>query len=79
MDIFTRQGFGEEVQKMRFKCRDCGAYFDEYEEVQESRGEFWGMPAYETMCYCPECGSDDFDEAEIVEAEEEQDNDDDGE
>ena len=54
-----------------FKCRDCGAYFQECEEVSESRGEFWGMPAYETMCYCPECGSDDFDEDYVVEAEEE--------
>lgn len=46
----------------RFRCNDCGNYFEEYEEVEEDRGEFWGMPAYETMYYCPFCGSEDFDE-----------------
>lgn len=60
-----------------FKCRDCGEYFDEYDEEREYRGEFWGMPAYENMCYCPYCGSEDFDESDIVEAEEEDDANDD--
>lgn len=55
-----------------YKCWDCGAYFDEYDKVKEYRGEFWGTPAYETMCVCPVCGGD-FDLAEIVEAEEAED------
>jgi hypothetical protein len=55
-----------ESKKMRFKCWECGRYFNEYKEVQESRGEFWGIPCSETMCYCPYCNGD-FDEAEVVE------------
>ena len=47
----------------RFICYDCGAYFDEPKEVRESRGEFWGAPAFETMYYCPYCESDDFEES----------------
>ena len=42
----------------KYRCIDCEQEFDEPEEVQESRGEFWGMPAYETMYYCPYCGGD---------------------
>lgn len=54
-----------------YKCYDCGAEFDEYEEVSESRGEFWGMPAYETMAYCPICHSENFfDDAEHFDWEE---------
>ena len=44
-----------------FKC-DCGAIFEEPDWVEESRGEFWGMPAYERMAYCPHCGDDCFSE-----------------
>lgn len=47
-----------------FICNDCGALFGEPKAVQEDRGEFWGMPACETMYYCPHCGSDDFEEYE---------------
>lgn len=47
-----------------FKCNDCGSKFYQPEDVYESRGEFWGMPAYEVMYYCPICGSEDFDECE---------------
>lgn len=53
-------------KKMRFKCWECGKTFNEYKEVQESRGEFWGIPCSETMCYCPYCDGD-FDEREVVE------------
>lgn len=56
----------------RFACRNCGEGFDDPDVVEEDRGEFWGMPAYEEMWYCPCCGSDDFDEAEIVLAEQEE-------
>lgn len=54
------------------KCFDCGwtGEQEELRRVEESRGEFWGMPAYETMYYCPCCGSDyieDYDEEEYEE------------
>lgn len=51
---------------MCYICRDCGNYFDSPATEQEDRGEYWGMPAFETMYYCPFCGSEDFDDAGIV-------------
>lgn len=48
----------------RFRCNNCGCEFDEPKRVKESRGEFWGAPAYETMYCCPSCGSDDLEEQE---------------
>ena len=54
------------------RCCDC-SWIGEPEElkaVDESRGEFWGMPAYETMYYCPECGSDCVDDYNEEEEEE---------
>ena len=42
-----------------FRC-ECGARFEEPKIVHEYRGEFWGTPAYEEMCYCPYCGDDCF-------------------
>jgi len=48
------------------RCEDCGERFSSPKMVSESRGEFWGSPAYEEVPYCPYCGSDDFcDENEI--------------
>lgn len=46
------------------RCCDCGwiGTGDELKAVEESRGEFWGTPAYETMYYCPCCGSDDIED-----------------
>lgn len=46
------------------KCYDCGwiGEPDELEVVQESRGEFWGIPCSETMYYCSCCGGDYIDE-----------------
>ena len=45
-------------------CEHCGAIFDEprLSTHYESRGEYWGFPAYEKMvyAYCPECGSEDI-------------------
>lgn len=38
-----------------YKCFDCGYEFDEPITWQESRGEFWGAPCYETVCGCPNC------------------------
>ncbi len=48
----------------KYRCSDCGNIFaeDEIETVRESRGEFWGAPAYETVSVCPYCHSDEFDE-----------------
>jgi predicted nucleic acid-binding Zn-ribbon protein len=42
------------------KCLECGKVFedDEIAHWQESRGEFWGFPAYETMSGCPHCQGD---------------------
>lgn len=57
--------------KPRFRCCDCGKYFDYPKYVMESRGEFWGSPCYEEMPYCPYCGGD-FDEAETVDEQEEE-------
>ena len=31
---------------------------DEIAHWRESRGEFWGSPAYETMSGCPRCQGD---------------------
>ena len=43
-------------------CNDCGRQFIEPKAYRESRGEFWGFPAYETIYLCPACGGDDFEE-----------------
>lgn len=45
-----------------YRCEDCGALFYEPKAVQESRGEYWGVPCSETVYYCPCCGSECFDE-----------------
>ncbi len=45
-----------------FRCNDCGKEFEEPKVVPEYRGEFWGAPAYEDEYYCPNCGSDDYEE-----------------
>lgn len=46
------------------RCAECGwtGTFEELRPVEEFRGEFWGMPAYEMMYYCPACGSDEVDD-----------------
>ena len=38
-----------------YKCSCCGELFESPKAVNESRGEFWGMPAFETMYYSPCC------------------------
>ena len=45
-----------------YKCLDCGRVFEEPASWDESRGEFWGMPAYETVSGCPYCNSGDYEE-----------------
>lgn len=42
----------------KFRCEECGKIFDWPKEVQEYRGEFWGMPCSETMYYSPCCEAD---------------------
>lgn len=61
---------------MKYKCDDCGAVFEEEDIAvwKESRGEFWGMPAYETMCGCPNCFSTSINELASDEEGEEDDN-----
>lgn len=56
----------------RYTCYDCGNRFDYPHIVIESRGEFWGMPAFEEMGYCPYCGSECWDEtANMIDEDEE--------
>ena len=45
---------------MKYICTECGKVFDEDEFIneQEYRGEFWGVPAYETESYSPCCHGD---------------------
>lgn len=55
-----------------FRCCDCGRIYDsadELKKVEESRGEFWGIPCAETMYYCW-CGSDDFEDVLELEVKE---------
>lgn len=53
-------------------CNDCGIKFDEPAQWQESRGEHFGFPAYETTYGCPIChGSFDLIENDYEEIEEE--------
>lgn len=53
----------------RFICLDCGKTFDSPKVVEESRGEFWGAPCWETVAYCPYCMGD-FEEYKPEEEEE---------
>lgn len=48
-----------------FKCGDCGKTFTEPRIEHESRGEYWGMPAYEDVAICPYCGSEFIDIIDI--------------
>ena len=52
----------------RYKCRECGEYFDEPHCWIEMHGFTWGPG--EHWSACPYCGSCDYDEAYIVEREE---------
>ena len=50
---------------MKYICTECGKVFDEDDVIyeEEYRGEYWGVPAYETESYSPCCHEpiDDFD------------------
>ena len=61
---------------MKYCCSECGEVFDEEEAkvVHDHVGDFWGVPAYEDLIECPNCGSDYVDEYdEFAEDEEEED------
>ena len=55
----------------KYYCMDCKKWFDVpvTEEVDEPRGEYWGMACTERVFYqyCPECGSADIEEAKHIE------------
>lgn len=48
----------------KYLCWNCDNEIkgEDLKRVEESRGEFWGTPCYETMFVCPNCGSDDLEE-----------------
>lgn len=52
-----------------YKCRECGEYFDEPHRWVEMHGFTYGPG--EHWSACPYCGSCDYDEAYVVEREEE--------
>ena len=51
------------------KCNDCGLVFDAEDVAiaEESRGEYFGYPAYESVAVCPRCGCPDLEECEECE------------
>ena len=51
-----------------YKCRDCGAEFDEPYVYYERHGFTYG--SFEKWSECPHCGSCDYDYAHVVEREE---------
>ena len=55
----------------QFKCRECGCEFDEPHVYYESHGFTYGPR--EIWKECPQCGSCDYDDANIVEKELEED------
>lgn len=48
------------ITPYNYKCLNCNETFDEPDSRQEYMGEFWGMPAYDTIYICPHCGSDEI-------------------
>ena len=52
----------------QYKCRECGCEFDEPHRYVERHGFTHGP--FEQWSECPHCGSCDYDDAYVVEAEE---------
>ena len=50
-----------------YKCRECGCEFDEPRTYYENHGFTYGPS--ERFTVCPHCDSCDWDDANIVEAE----------
>lgn len=49
-----------------YYCRNCGATFESGEEMKiKERSEYFGFLAEEENSVCPECGSDEYEEALI--------------
>lgn len=46
-------------------CKECGAIFDDPDEIVEVVGEFWGQTAAETWWICPSCGDTYFKTAKM--------------
>lgn len=53
---------------MDYLCDNCHAIISEEElaSENESRGEFWGFPAYETISVCPYCHCSDLTELTVT-------------
>lgn len=51
------------------KCRSCGCRFDHAEVRRELVGEYWGDKAYENVCVCPECRSEEIEDIDVDEFE----------
>ena len=54
---------------MKFYCPDCETYFDDpVSETTWSHSKYIGYGGMypDTVCRCPECGSEDFEECEDV-------------
>lgn len=58
---------------VKFHCNDCGGDYDpdELDSYREHIGDPFGFPAYETICVCPLCGSDDLEEIDVFPEDEE--------
>lgn len=56
----------------KYRCWDCGREFDEPGTYKDPRGEYWGVPCWETMPCCPYCESGDFEEIEDEDEDEEE-------
>lgn len=55
----------------KIRCCHCNIILDEEEliTIEDYRGEFWGVPAYETISVCPYCRMDDLEDVEEEEEE----------
>lgn len=40
----------------KYVCLECYHVFDEPKNWKESRGEYFGVPSYESFSGCPKCG-----------------------
>lgn len=49
----------------KYRCCECGGYFNHPKLVEECTGMYWdAIPYIETFARCPICGDDCFDEIE---------------
>ena len=38
-----------------YVCNDCGYVFENFDIIEENRGEYWGVSCTETIYACPNC------------------------